>query len=77
MQKLDSNYNDRGEEASVSGEFAKINRKLESLRRKVNELIDWIFRHNNPPEWLHQELMKQIAERIAEEVERNIKKDKD
>ncbi len=74
MQKLDESYNNRDE--GVSGEFVEVNRKLESLRGKINELVDWVFKYNNPPEWLHQELVEKVAKGLAELVERNEEKRK-
>ena len=72
MQKLEENYKNKDE--GIEGELVEVNRKLESLKGKVNELVDWIFQHNNPPDWFHQELIEKILKRFAESVERNIDK---
>lgn len=62
MKKLDENYHDEG----VGEDFRELYRRQESLREKVNEIVEWIFRHNNPPSWHHQELIAEIINQVAD-----------
>lgn len=69
MQKLNQNYNE--ETQRISEEFAEVDRKLKSLKEKLNEMVDWTEMHSESPEWHHQRLLEKVMIMIATEIRKH------